>query len=225
MSKSQHTPEWKITIVKKYLSGEGSYDSIARAHGIDKRTLIDWVHRYQEHGASVFYPTVVNFQYSKEFKTMCVEAVLKGEGSVDDIVVKYNISTRSVLRSWIMKYNANMELKEYKPKREVYMAEARRKTTLEERKEIVEYCIAHNNDYKGAASRFEVSYSQVYSWVKKYRESGEEGLEDKRGHHKSDDEVDELERLRRENQRLKRQLEERDMLCELLKKVRELEGM
>ena len=225
MSKSQHTPEWKITIVKKYLSGEGSYDSIARAHGIDKRTLIDWVHRYQEHGASVFYPTVGNVHYSKEFKTMCVEAVLKGEGSVDDIVVKYNISTRSVLRSWIMKYNANMELKEYKPKREVYMAEARRKTTLEERKEIVEYCIAHNNDYKGAASRFEVSYSQVYSWVKKYRESGEEGLEDKRGHHKSDDEVDELERLRRENQRQKRQLEERDMLCELLKKVRELEGM
>ena len=225
MSKSQHTPEWKITIVKKYLSGEGSYDSIARAHGIDKRTLIDWVHRYQEHGASVFYPTVGNVHYSKEFKTMCVEAVLKGEGSVDDIVVKYNISTRSVLRSWIMKYNANMELKEYKPKREVYMAEARRKTTLEERKEIVEYCIAHNNDYKGAASRFKVSYSQVYSWVKKYQESGEEGLEDKRGHHKSDDEVDELERLRRENQRLKRQLEERDMLCELLKKVRELEGM
>ena len=225
MSKSQHTPEWKITIVKKYLSGEGSYDSIARAYGIDKRTLRDWVRRYQEHGASVFYPTVGNVHYSKEFKTMCVEAVLKGEGSVDDIVVKYNISTRSVLRSWIMKYNANMELKDYEPKREVYMAEARRKTTLEERKEIVEYCIAHNNDYKGAASRFEVSYSQVYSWVKKYRESGEEGLEDKRGHHKSDDEVDELERLRRENQRLKRQLEERDMLCELLKKVRELEGM
>ena len=152
MSKSQHTPEWKITIVKKYLSGEGSYDSIARAHGIDKRTLIDWVHRYQEHGASVFYPTVGNVHYSKEFKTMCVEAVLKGEGSVDDIVVKYNISTRSVLRSWIMKYNANMELKDYEPNGEVYMAEARRKTTFAERKEIVEYCITHNRDYKGTAS-------------------------------------------------------------------------
>ena len=105
------------------------------------------------------------------------------------------------------------------------MAEARRKTTLEERKEIVDYCINHNNDYKGTASKYEVSYSQVYSWVKKYREKGEEGLEDKRGYHKSDDEVDDLERLRRENQRLKRQLEEKDMLCELLKKVRELEGM
>lgn len=67
---------------------------------------------------------------------MCVEAVLKGEGSVDDIVAKYNISDRKVLRDWIMKYNANMELKDYEPKREVYMAEARRKTTLEARKEV-----------------------------------------------------------------------------------------
>ena len=124
-----------------------------------------------------------------------------------------------------MKYNANIELKDYEPKQEVYMAEAQRKTTLEECKEIVEYCISHDNDYKGTASRYDVSYSQVYSWVKKYRESGEKGLEDRRGHHKSDDEVDELERLRRENQRLKRQLEERDMLCELLKKVKEFEGM
>ena len=105
------------------------------------------------------------------------------------------------------------------------MAEARRKTTLEERKEIVDYCISHNNNYRGTAIKYEVSYSQVYSWVKQYWERGEAGLEDKRGHHKSDDQVDELERLRRENQRLKRQLEERDMLCELLKKVKELEGM
>ena len=50
-------------------------------------------------------------------------------------------------------------------------------------------------------------------------------LSDKRGHHKTDDEVDELERLRRENLRLKRQLEEKDMVVELLKKVKEFEGM
>ena len=225
MPKSQYTAEMKIIMVKKYLTGEGSYESIVNAYGIGKTSLTDWVRRYKEQGAAGLYRTTGNVHYSRELKIKCVEAVLKGEGSVDDIAVKYNISDRSVLRSWIMKYNANMELKDYEPKREVYMAEARRKTTLEERKEIVEYCIAHENDYKGAASRYDVSYSQVYSWVKKYRESGEEGLEDRRGHHKSDDEVDELERLRRENLRLKRQLEERDMLCELLKKVRELEGM
>lgn len=105
------------------------------------------------------------------------------------------------------------------------MADARRKTTIEERKEIVEYCIEHGRDYKETASIYNVSYSQVYSWVKKYDSNGEDGLTDKRGHHKSDTEVDELERLRRENARLKRQLQEKDMLAELLKKVQEFERM
>ena len=78
---------------------------------------------------------------------------------------------------------------------------------------------------KDTAALFDVSYSQIYSWVKKYDTNGEEALSDKRGRHKTDDEVDELERLRRENLRLKRQLEEKDMLTELLKKVKEFEGM
>ena len=150
---------------------------------------------------------------------------MSGEGSLEDIRVKYGIASRHILRTWIMKYNANRELKDYDPKREVYMAEARRTTTIDERKEIVKYCMNHNRDYKGTASIYDVSYSQVYSWVKKYEANGEEGLTDKRGHRKADEEVDELERLRRENIRLKRQLQEKDMVVELLKKVKEFERM
>jgi transposase len=103
------------------------------------------------------------------------------------------------------------------------MAESRRKTTKDERIEIVTYCIKHERDYKGTVEKYDVSYSQVYSWVKKYNMNGEDGLGDKRGRHKSDEEVDELEKLRRENKRLKRQLEEKDMAVELLKKVQEFE--
>lgn len=148
-----------------------------------------------------------------------------GYTTLKEWVAKYNISSRNVLRNWISSCNANRELKDYAPKREVYMAEARRKTSIEERKQIVKYCIEHNRDYKETASIYEVSYSQVYSWVKKYDANGEEGLADKRGCHKTDDEVDELERLRRENVRLKKLLEEKDMLAELLKKVQEFERM
>mgnify|MGYP000829745829 CR=1 FL=1 len=83
----------------------------------------------------------------------------------------------------------------------------------------------HNRNYKETASAYDVSYNQVYSWVKKYDALGEEGLTDKRGCHKTDEEVDELERLRRENVRLKKQLKEKDMLTELLKKVQEFERM
>ncbi|WP_155522627.1 hypothetical protein [Anaerosacchariphilus polymeriproducens] len=46
---------------------------------------------------------------------------------VSEIVTKYNIPDSSILKRWIKGYNANRVLKDYNPKREVYMAEARRK--------------------------------------------------------------------------------------------------
>lgn len=215
----------KIEVAKAYLNGEGSYDSLSSIYNVGSTSVQDWVRRYQEQGEAGFIKKASNSTYTASFKKMCVEAVVNGEGSVDDIVAKYNISSRSVLRKWIMRYNANRKLEDYIPNKEIYMAEARRKTSIEERKEIVKYCIEHGRDYKNTASIYDVSYSQVYSWVKKYDSDGDEGLIDKRGRHKKDDEVDELERLRRENARLKRKLEEKDMLTELLKKVQEFERM
>ncbi|WP_235828943.1 helix-turn-helix domain-containing protein [Anaerosacchariphilus polymeriproducens] len=58
----------------------------------------------------------------------------------------------------------------------------------------------HNRNYKETASLYDVSYSQVYSWVKKYDAKGEDSLKDRRGYHKPNDQVDELERLRREKE-------------------------
>ena len=96
--------------------------------------------------------------------------MLRGEGSVDDIVAKYNISSHSVLRHWMKQCNDHIELKDYDPKREVYMAGARKKTSLYERKEIVEYCLSHGKNYKDTAAHYDVSYSQVYDWVGRFFE-------------------------------------------------------
>ena len=168
MSKSPHTPEFRAKVSQEYLDGIGSYRFLAERYHIGKKTLQEWVAKFRIYGIDAFITQAGNTSYSSDFKMMCVEAVLSGEGSVDDIVAKYNVSSREVLRNWIKLYNTNKELKDYDPKREVDMADARRKTTLEERKEIVEYCIVHNRDYKGASSKYGVSYSQIYSWVKKY---------------------------------------------------------
>lgn len=223
MRKSKYAFELKIKVAKEYETGKGTIRSLAAKYGVGRKSVEDWIRKYREQGEAGLMIRHRNSAYSSEFKVTCVQAVIRGEGSVDDIVAKYNISSRMVLLSWIKRYNANKELKDYDPKQEVYMASARRKTTLEERKEIAEYCIAHGKDYKGTASFYDVSYNQVYTWVKKYLSEGEDALLDKRGHRKTDDEVDELERLRRENARLKRKLEEQSMLVELLKKVKEFE--
>ena len=226
MSKSPYTTELREKIAKEYLAGNASSIELANKYNIPSdNTVRVWAQKYREQGISAFVKEQGNAHYSSEFKLMCVELCLSGKMSVEEVVAKYNISAQQTLRNWIMMYNANRELKDYCPKREVYMAKARRKTSIEERKEIAEYCIEHNRNYKETASIYDVSYSQVYSWVKKYDAYGEEALTDKRGRHKSDDEIDELERLRRENIRLKKQLEEKDMLAELLKKVQEFERM
>lgn len=222
--KIKFTPEEKEQAVIDYLDRNKSRTQICEELCISSRTIQDWAIMYNKHGIAGFARKTRNSSYSKEFKMKVVEEYIKGEGSSIDLGIKYNISS-GLLRSWVRMYNANRELKDYNPKQEVYMADARRKTTLEERKEIVDYCINHNLDYKNTAAKYDVSYSQVYSWVRKCDTNGEAGLTDKRGQRKTDDEVDELERLRRENLRLKRQLEEKDMVVELLKKVKEYEGM
>ena len=228
---SKYSAELKIAACEDFLSGELTLKEVCEKYGIHfdakecSSKLRKWAVLYQKNGASAFKRPKGNRSYTASFKEKVVLDYLLGEGSFLDIAAKYNISDEGTVRQWVLMYNANRKLKDYCPKPEVYMADARRKTTLEERKEIVKYCIEHSRDYKSTASIYDVSYSQVYSWVKKYDVNGEDGLTDKRGRHKTDDEVDELERLRRENQRLKRKLEEQDRVVELLKKAKELEGM
>lgn len=232
MSKPKYSPELKVRACEDFLSGKYSAAQVCEKYGItynekssSSSSLKEWAARYRAMGCGAFTSSRHNKSYSSGLKIRAVEEYISGMGSIPEITARYGISGTDVFRKWVLKYNANRELKDYNPEWEVYMAQARRKTTFEERREIVSYCISHNHNYKGTAAEYGVSYSQVYSWVRKYEAGGENGLTDNRGHHKTDDEVDELERLRRENLRLKRQLKEKDMAVELLKKVREYERM
>ncbi len=222
--KERFTPQEKEQACIDYINRNRSRAEICNDLHISTRTIQDWATIYNKYGVLGFTRKTKNRSYSKEFKIEIVEKYIRGEASSIDLGNQYDISS-GLLRKWIRMYNANKELKDYNPKQEVYMAEARRKTTLDERKKIVKYCVEHNHNYKETAAFYNVSYSQVYSWVKKYDVAGEDGLLDKRGCHKNDNEVDELEQLRRENLRLKRQLEEKEMVVELLKKVKEFERM
>ena len=93
------------------------------------------------------------------------------------------------------------------------------KTTLEERIEIVKYCLEHNRDIKGTAAHYGCKYAQLYQWVIKYEKSGEEGLIDKRGKRKNEEELSELEKAKRRIAQLERQNKELKDSYEILKKA------
>ena len=215
--------EEKIFICEQYLNGIKSLERLAKDNGINTETIRRWLNQYREYGSNVFQLKAHNRKYTKEFKQEVVEAYLRGEGTPEHLAVKYDIPAYSTVYSWIIKYNNLEVLKDYDPKPEVYMKEHSRKTTYEERIEIVKYCLAHNKNYKETAEIFDVSYTQVYQWIKKYSDSGEEGLTDKRGKRKEAEQLSEIEILQRKVKILERQLKEKEMENELLKKVKEIE--
>ena len=165
-----------------------------------------------------------NKRYSKELKLQAVQAYLNGEGSQEKICKKYGIISDRQLRNWIMWYNGHKEFKERREAgTEIYMTKGR-KTTQEERAEIVAFCIEHGKDYPLTIKTYGVSYQQIYAWVRKYEEKGIDGLKDGRGRTKPREEMSETERLRMENKILKAQLKDAEIENKLLKKLRELRG-
>ncbi len=61
-----------------------------------------------------------------------------------------------------------------------------RKTTWKERIEIVQDALENGKNYHKTAEKHQVSYQQVYQWVRKYEAGGWDALKDRRGRSKSD---------------------------------------
>ena len=99
-----------------------------------------------------------------------------------------------------------------------------RKTTQAERIEIAKACLENGCNYGEAAIQYNVSYQQVYTWVKKFRELGEAGLEDRRGQRTAKQEPrTEEEELRIRIAQLEHELYMTKMERDLLKKLDEIE--
>ena len=98
-----------------------------------------------------------------------------------------------------------------------------RKTSFDERVEIVQYCIAHDRNYAEAAEKYKVSYQQARNYTIKYEAGGVEALKDRRGRSKSPEEMSELEKLRAENKILRAEKERVEMEVSFLKKLDAIE--
>ena len=76
---------------------------------------------------------------------------------------------------------------------------------------------------KKTAETYEVSYQQVYQWVKKYENGGEEALKDKRGRKKEEAELSPEEKMKLEMKKLERENERLRAENLFLKKLEEIE--
>lgn len=219
--KGKATATEKLRVVEDYLSGKIGRLEASRVADVDEKTIRRWVSRYKTEGPTGFLPQERNRSYSKETKLAAVLDYLSGKGSQREICEKYRIRESYQLRAWLKVYNRHEDFKELSGG--THMTK-NRKTTQEERLEIIRECIAGGNNYGAMALKYQVSYQQVYAWTKKYREMGEAGLEDRRGRRAgTQPSRTPEEELRDKIAQQERKIFELEMENALLKKVKELE--
>ena len=214
--------EEKVRVTKRCIEGKTTQTEAAKEAGVTKACIRQWISRYESEGSLGLATEERSRTYSAEMKQKAVKEYLSGAGSQLDICKKHKIRSTHQLRTWIKVYNSGGDFK-HKMSGGSRMKNTR-KTTQEERVRIAKECIENGYNYGETAIKYQVSYQQVYTWVKKFTEKGESGLEDRRGQRTAQQEPrTEEEKLRVRVAQLEHELYMTKMERDLLKKLEEIE--
>ena len=180
--------ETKIHAVKQCYARVGSLNQIAARSGVNRSTLQKWLLNYDLLGEEGLCHHAGNHHYPAIVKQQAAESYLSGQMSIEAVCKKYQLRSKSQLEQWVMMYNGQKGFRSPGGRRGVQLT----MVSYKERKEAVEYCIAHRKNYKLAATHSGFTYQQIYGWVQRYHKASLEGLD---GGHRSS-------RLAAENQHL-----------------------
>ncbi|MCE5173761.1 helix-turn-helix domain-containing protein [Paenibacillus profundus] len=221
MPNKKYDASEKLIILDEIASGEIGVKAAAKKYGISKTTLAKWRRCYKVYGYEGLEKRNHNRSYSAELKLQAVKDYIEGGLSQYQIIDKYKIASRTQLFNWIKEYNRHSSLKAYSGGAKA-MTKGR-STTWQERIDIVQYCLAHQHDYHKTADHFQVSYQQVYQWVKKFEDGGQDALKDGRGRKKAPEELAEADRQKLEMKKMEYENERLRAENAFLKKLQEFQ--
>jgi transposase len=221
MSRGKYNALEKLAILEEVSNGEIGFLAAAKKYGINKITLMKWQRRYKTYGYEGLERRTHLQSYSTELKLRAVKDFLEGGLSQYQIIDKYKIASTRQLFNWIKKYNGHSSLKAYKG--EAKAMTQGRSTTWQERIEIVQYCLTNQHDYQQTAGQFQVSYQQVYQWVKRFEDGGQDALKDGRGRKKAPEELTEADQQNLKMKKMEYEIERLRAENAFLKKLEELE--
>ncbi|MCH7324064.1 IS3 family transposase [Solibacillus sp. MA9] len=209
MPKKSFSTDIKILALQYLEEDRYTLEEICTMFSVNMTTLQVWRALYKYGGVEALIRPKKNKVYTEELKQRAVKDYLLKKYSMFDIIAKYGISGLSVFKKWLKIYTSHSELYDSGKGMSQAMTKGR-KTTVEERIEIAKNCLANGKNYQETATQYEVSYQQVYLWVRKFEQNGEEALQDQRGRTKPaekrtpEDEFRlKIQQMERENERLR----------------------
>jgi len=221
MPRSKFSAIEKLTLINEFEASELSSKAFGKAHGLDGRTIGRWLDRYHRDGLDGLKEAKKNHHYSSAFKLQVIYAFLNGEGSAQELAMKYGLRSISQVWVWVSRYNRDKTVTASPLRKQV--PKMSRKTTWEERIEVVEFITKHKHSYSEAADHYQVSYQQARSWVMKAKDGGYEALKDNRGRRKAQKELTDLDKANLRIRQLEGQVADMELLEEFVKKYQELQ--
>lgn len=222
MSKKIFSTEEKVNILYAWENSDYKWLEICALHNVSRDTIKHWKYNYETYGIEGLNRSNSRKGYSKELKLSAIKDYVSGNYSQREIIRKYDISSTSVFRRWLNKYNSHSDIKSTNKGRNLTMTKGR-STTWKERIEIVYDCLAMDKNYQETATKYSVSYQQVYQWVRKYTADGIDGLKDGRGRKKTAEELTSEDRMKLEIERIEKENERLRAENAFLKKLEEIE--
>ena len=218
---SRYTVEEKLFYIGLVKDSGLSTKAVERKYGVRHDQVKQWIERYEADRVAGLKAKRTQQTYSQEFKLEVVQKYLAGGTSYSQLARAYDIPNKAVIYQWVSLYTSG---KLSQTTRRATPMKDGRKTTQVERIEIAQWTIANELNYVEATKHFNVSYGQVYAWVKKFKQGGEAALADRRGKAKEDNgQLSEMDRLKLENKRLQARLTHVSTEVAVLKKLQELE--
>jgi transposase len=106
MARSKHSLEVKLQILHLLNEGEYSQSEICEKFSDSKKTIRRRKMKFDKAGVDGLIESTAWKTYSKELKINAVEDFLQKDLTGNDILEKYTISSDSILRTWVKKFEA-----------------------------------------------------------------------------------------------------------------------
>ena len=155
--KSKYSADFKLMIIHE--AETSGIIKTSRKYSLSDHTIRTWKLIYKYQGIQGLEPTHSNNTYSKEYKASLVEEYQKSDENLEEFAIRHGLRGRAQLSQWIMRYNESILEGCRSGKRDSGMKG--RKTTCDDRREIIEQLRRPDVDYHWAAEHYNVSYSQV----------------------------------------------------------------
>ena len=99
---SKHSEQFKLEVVKQYLSGEAGFKELGRRDELGYSMIRRWVERYREHGGSGLRKKFSH--YSAEFKLSVLQYMWDNHLSMLQAAVKFDIRDHGMVGRWERAY-------------------------------------------------------------------------------------------------------------------------